>query len=129
MNIIDHLSIGVPGIGAATEFYDGLMAALGCGRLATTDGFAAYGDGAVQFLVMVPEDGAPHGAGNGTHICFTADSPEAVDAFHRHALAHGGSDAGPPGPRPGYPKPDVYTAFVRDPFGNKLEAIHNGFAA
>ena len=36
---------------------------------------------------------------------------------------------GMPGPRPGYPKPDAYTAFARDPFGNKLEAIHNGFAS
>jgi catechol 2,3-dioxygenase-like lactoylglutathione lyase family enzyme len=66
--------------------------------------------------------------GNGTHICFNATSRDAVDAFHRAALAQGGRDAGQPGPRPGYPVPDVYTCFVKDPFGNKLEAIHNGFS-
>lgn len=129
MNVIDHLSIGVPDIDSATAFYDGALAALGIGKLATTDAFAAYGTGAVQFLVMVPHDGDDSSVGNGTHICFVAPSQNAVDAFHAAALERGGVDAGAPGKRPGYPKADVYTAFVRDPFGNKLEAIHNGFAA
>lgn len=129
MSIIDHLSLGVSDIDSACDFYDGLMATLGSTRLAKTDGFAAYGDGAVQFLVMKPADGEAYSAGNGTHICFVARDREAVDAFHEYALANGGTNEGAPGPRPGYPKPDIYTAFVRDPFGNKLEAIHNGFAA
>ena len=128
MNIIDHLSVGVPDIEAACRFYDQALAALGCSRLATADGFAAYGTDKVQFLVMTPSDGGEYGAGNGTHVCFVAGDRAAVDAFHRQALAHGGTDAGAPGERPGYPKPDIYTAFVRDPFGNKLEAIFNGFA-
>ncbi|MEZ6012292.1 MAG: VOC family protein [Hyphomonas sp.] len=127
MNIIDHLSVGVPAIEPACGFYDAVLAALGVSRLAATEGFAAYGDGAVQFLIMRPENGAAYTAGNGTHICFNAPSPAAVDAFHRAALAQGGMDAGAPGPRPGYPAPDVYTCFVRDPYGNKLEAIHSGF--
>lgn len=128
MNIIDHLSVGVPNIDAACRFYDAAMNTLGCDRLATTAGFAAYGSGAVQFLVMTPLDGGQSSAGNGTHICFVAQDREAVDAFHRVALENGGTDEGAPGERPGYPKPDVYTAFVRDPFGNKLEAIVNGFS-
>ena len=128
MNIIDHLSVGVPDINQATDFYDRVMQALGSQRLATTDGFAVYGQDRPQFLVMTPENGAGFSAGNGTHICFVAASPDAVTAFHTAAMAAGGSCAGAPGPRPGYPKPDVFTAFVRDPFGNKLEAIHNGFA-
>lgn len=129
MNIIDHLSVGVPDIETARRFYDGLMKTLGCDCLASTDGFAAYGAGAVQFLAMLPADGQKWSAGNGTHICFAAPDRKAVDAFHQHAIAHGGQDEGEPGTRPGYPKEGVYTAFVRDPFGNKLEAIHNGFAA
>lgn len=129
MNIIDHLSVGVPDIGSAMSFYDGVLAALGLDRLATTNGFAAYGRGQVQFLVMPPSDGGGYGVGNGTHICFVAESRDAVDRFHRQALENGGADEGAPGERPGYPKDDVYTAFVRDPFGNKLEAIHNGFAS
>lgn len=128
MNIIDHLSVGVTDIEKACRFYDPVLEALGCARMATSEGFAAYGRGAVQFLVMQPHNGAGSSAGNGTHICFAANSREAVDMFHAAALSEGGFDAGAPGPRPEYPKADVYTAFVRDPFGNKLEAIHNGFA-
>jgi len=129
MNIIDHLSVGVPDIEKACGFYDKVLEALGCSRLATTDGFAAYGNGAVQFLLMLPTDGETYTSGNGAHICFVAQDTAAVDAFHRQAIGSGGKDEGAPGPRTGYPKPDIYTAFVRDPFGNKLEAIHNGFAA
>lgn len=129
MNIIDHLSVGVPDIDAACSFYDGLMETLGYQCLAKTDGFAAYGADSVQFLIMKPGDGGAYSAGNGTHICFVASAQSHVDAFHRVAVESGGTCEGEPGPRPGYPKPDVYTAFVRDPFGNKLEAIHNGFSA
>ena len=100
-----------------------------CSRLATSESFAAFGDGAVQFLIMAPLDKREQSAGNGTHICFVARDKASVDNFHRFAVNHGGTDEGRPGPRPGYPKPDIYTAFVRDPSGNKLEAIHNGFAA
>ncbi len=128
-NLIDHLSLGVPDVANAVAFYDGLMASLGYENLATTPQFAAYGKEAVQFLVMSPENGDTPTAGNGTHICFAAKSTEDVDRFHSYAVNNGGTCAGSPGPREAYPIPDVYAAFVRDPFGNKLEAIHNGFAA
>lgn len=127
MNIIDHLSVGVSCIDKATEFYDGLLETLGCDCLAANDVFAAYGKNTVQFLVMKPENGEDFTAGNGTHICFVAPSKEAVDRFHDYANSNNGQCAGEPGPREGYPIPDVYTAFVLDPFGNKLEVIFNGF--
>jgi len=129
MNMIDHLSLGVPSIDQGAQFYAGLLATLGYEQLALTDGFAAYGKDAVQFLIMQPENGAPSSSGNGTHICFVAPSAQAVDAFHEFAQQHGGECAGAPGTRDSYPIPDIYTAFVRDPFGNKLEAITNGFSA
>ena len=128
MNIIDHLSVGVPDLDRACDFYDPIMEAIGCACLAKTEHFAAYGTNAVQFLIMTPSNGDAYTAGNGTHICFVAKTPDRVDAFHAEALRLGGTDEGSPGPRPGYPKADVYTAFVRDPFGNKLEVIHNGFS-
>lgn len=129
MNIIDHLSLGVPSIAEGRAFYDEVMTTLGCEFLAATEAFAAYGNGAVQFLIMVPADGREYSSGNGTHIAFVATGADAVNACHAAALLNGGVDNGAPGLRPGYPKPDVYTAFVIDPFGNKLEAIFNGFAA
>lgn len=127
MNIIDHLSVGVSCIDMATGFYDGLLETLGYSRLATSDTFAAYGKDTPQFLVMKPENGDAFSAGNGTHIALVAPSKEAVDAFHEFAKNNGGECAGAPGPRAAYPIPDVYTTFAYDPFGNKLEAIYNGF--
>ena len=129
MNILDHISLGVPSIEAARGFYDPAMASLGLSCLAANDAFAAYGNDAVQFLLMIPADGADFTRGNGTHIAFRASTSEAVDGFHSAALAAGGICNGEPGPRPDYPANDVYAGFVIDPFGHKLEAIHSGFAA
>ena len=129
MSLFDHASVGVPDIAAARKFYDPLMQTLGASCLAATGNLAAYGRDFPQFVIILPFDKGEATAGNGTHICFTADSEAAVDAFSMTALKNGGSDEGAPGPRPDYPKPGVYAAFVRDPFGNKLEAIHGGFAA
>ena len=58
-------------------------------------------------------------------IGFPAAAQSVVDAFHAAALAHGGTDEGPPGPRPHY-GPDWYYAYVRDPSGNKLAIVFNG---
>ena len=50
-----------------------------------------------------------------------ASNRDEVHAFHTAALAAGGTDDGPPGPRPHYGA-EYYGAFVRDPDGNKIEA-------
>lgn len=58
------------------------------------------------------------------HLAFQARDRATVDAFHRAALAAGGTDNGAPGERdyhPGY-----YAAFVLDPDGNNIEAVHHG---
>ncbi len=128
MAIFDHLSLGVNNIEQAASFYNDLMRTIGCDALAVSDGFIAYGKTSVQFLVMLPRDGESASAGNGTHIAFVASDKETVDRFHQCAVNNGGSCEGEPGERPEYPLPNVYTAFVRDPFGNKLEIIHNGFS-
>ena len=60
--------------------------------------------------------------GNGTHVAFVADSRTAVDEFHKAALANGGLDEGAPGIRKNY-LPNYYAAYVRDPDGNKLQAV------
>lgn len=129
MTVFDHVSLGVPAIATARTFYDPAMAALGLSCLAANDAFAAYGKDTVQFLLMVPSDSEPFSRGNGTHVAFRAETTASVDLFHANALAAGGSCAGEPGPRPDYPTADVYAGFVFDPFGHKLEAIHNGFTA
>ena len=58
----------------------------------------------------------------GAHVCLRAPSAEAVQAFHAAAMAGGGASDGAPGPRPEYTA-GYYAAFVRDPEGNKIEAV------
>lgn len=58
------------------------------------------------------------------HVAFQAPDRETVDRFHRAGLAAGGRDNGAPGERryhPGY-----YAAFLVDPDGNNVEAVHHG---
>ena len=75
-----------------------------------------------EFWAAQPHDGKRALPGNGAHICFNAADPETVVAFHEAGLAAGGLDDGRPGPRPEY-APGYYAAFLRDPDGNKVEAM------
>ena len=129
MKALDHLSVGVPAIGPARDFYDALLAPLDVKRLAASDDFAAYGRTAVEFLLLKPFDGKAATAGNGCHVAFAAPSRAALAAFHAAGLTAGGTDEGQPGERTAYPMPGVHAAYIRDPWGNKIEAVHGGFSA
>jgi catechol 2,3-dioxygenase-like lactoylglutathione lyase family enzyme len=124
--MIDHISLAVTDLERARRFYDPTMAALGHIRLFSTPRAFGYGlpsdppDKDRFALLLRPC--AP--AGDGVHLAFIAPSTAAVDAFHAAALANGGTDNGAPGPRPNY-GPGYYAAFVRDPDGNNLEAVHH----
>lgn len=122
--MLHHVSVGASDIRRATKFYDAALAPLGMERVMEFGNTAvAYGSkGRAEFWVQLPHDGEPVSAGNGVHICFTAPSTEAVQAFHEAGLGAGGADDGAPGPRPQY-SPDYYGAFLRDPDGNKIEAV------
>jgi len=73
-------------------------------------------------IVCRPFDGLRATSGNGFHIAFMAADKDAVHSFHKAALAKGGDDEGAPGLRPIYAR-DYYAAYVRDPDGNKLQAV------
>jgi len=75
-----------------------------------------------RIFIYYPFDERPATWGNGTHVAFIANSRAAVDEFHKAALTNGGFDEGAPGIRKEY-KPDYYAAYVRDPDGNKLQAV------
>jgi catechol 2,3-dioxygenase-like lactoylglutathione lyase family enzyme len=124
--MIDHLSVGVDDIKLAKEFYNPVFETIGISPLAEMDGLLAYGVKTIQFLAMSPHDGNISSSGNGTHIAFSAKTPDEVDRFYASSLSNGGTCAGEPGPR-AYPHAEVYAAYVRDPFGNKLEVLTNGF--
>lgn len=120
---IDHVSVAISDVARAKAFYDAALAPLGLVIRFEADWGVAYGkpNAFAQLWVHPPLEGDPS-PGNGVHIALRAPSRAAVDAFHAAALAHGGRDAGPPGLRPHY-HPDYYAAFVRDPDGNKIEAV------
>ena len=122
-SIISHVSVGVSDLARAAAFYDAVLASLGGKRILDEGEYGiAYGRQFPEFWVGRPHDGATPTVGNGTHVAFGAGSRAEVDAFHAAAIAAGGTDDGPPGPRPHYGA-EYYGAFVRDPDGNKVEAM------
>ncbi len=123
--MISHVTVGSDDIARAKAFYQAVMAPLGFVRVIEGEDYFAYGETAEAppcFWVLPPFDGRPAERGNGWHCAFLAPSRAAVDAFHAAALAHGGSDEGAPGLRPQYTE-HYYGAYVRDPDGNKLQAV------
>lgn len=125
--MFSYVSLGTRDIAAATRFYDATLAPLGHARIADYDPdgtSAAWGldDPGPHLWVTEPFDGNPASVGNGTMISFLAPSRTAVDVFHRAALENGGTNEGAPGLRPQY-GPHFYAAYVRDPDGNKLNAV------
>jgi catechol 2,3-dioxygenase-like lactoylglutathione lyase family enzyme len=121
--MIDHVSVGVRSLKEAERFYAAALGALGYAALerrARTVGFGKrYAELWINLRPAMPRD--PE---TGAHVCLRARSPEEVDAFHRAALANGGADDGPPGPRRhDDPGRTYYAAFVRDPDGNRIEAV------
>jgi catechol 2,3-dioxygenase-like lactoylglutathione lyase family enzyme len=121
--MIGHLSLGVADLPRSTRFYDAAMAALGFSRVWTSPNGVGYGlEENKDKLALFPRpDTRPPGPG--FHLAFDAASRDAVDRFHAAALAAGGTSDGAPGPRPHYGA-TYYAAFVVDPDGYRLEAVH-----
>jgi catechol 2,3-dioxygenase-like lactoylglutathione lyase family enzyme len=121
--MFSHVTLGTDDWPRARPFWIAVMKVLGHPVLMEFPGGIAFGKatGPKTFIVP-PFDGAPARAGNGVHVAYIVPSRALVDAFHAAALAHGGSDEGIPGPRPHY-HANYYGAYVRDPDGNKLQAV------
>jgi catechol 2,3-dioxygenase-like lactoylglutathione lyase family enzyme len=120
--MLSHVSLGTNDADRAAAFYDPVLAVLGIRKLCERDGSIDYGVAMTVFSLEKPSDGRPAGVGNGVHVAFAAGTRAQVDEFYRVALANGGTDAGAPGLRPEYDA-NYYGAFVRDPDGNKIEAV------
>lgn len=120
--LVSHVSVGVTDLHRAGVFYDAVLATIGARRIMEHGVGIGFGRSFPEFWASHPHDGKRAVVGNGTHICFNAPDPEAVAAFHAAGLAAGGFDDGSPGPRPEY-APGYYAAFLRDPDGNKVEAM------
>jgi len=129
--MLHHLSLGVRDIDRTATFYDAALAPLGYERVWSdirpgepdqAIGYGLPGGGDKLALKQYDDAAAP---GPGFHVAFAAPDRQAVKAFHKAALAAGGTDNGPPGLRRHY-GPNYYAAFVIDPDGHHLEAVFKG---
>jgi catechol 2,3-dioxygenase-like lactoylglutathione lyase family enzyme len=123
--MLDHISIGVRDVPAATRFYRAALAPLGYTCRAEGDGYAGFGADQPAFWLNGTEHPVPADARSGLHVCFQAPNQAAVRAFHAAALAEGGTDNGQPGLRADY-GPGYYAAFAIDPDGYRIEAHYQG---
>lgn len=125
--MFSHMMVGSNDLDKAKTFYDALFTAVG-GREGITDpkGRLVYLHNGAAFLVTKPIDGAPATQGNGMTIGFAMESPERADAWHAAGEEAGGKPIeDPPGWREGA-QGRLYLAYLRDPDGNKLCALHRG---
>ena len=123
--MIDHTGLKISDPVASRRFYEAALGPLGYRVLMEvpaefTGGRVVLGYGVPpkpDFWVAQGKPEEPR-----VHVAFRADSRAGVDAFYRAALAAGGKDNGPPGPRPHYLE-HYYGAFVLDPDGHNIEVV------
>jgi catechol 2,3-dioxygenase-like lactoylglutathione lyase family enzyme len=121
--MIDHISIAVRDLKSAEPFYIALLAPLGMTKLREwPDAAIGFGKKYPEFWVNRRNGMDPVAADSGVHICLRAPDSAAVDAFYAAALKFGGASDGAPGLRKEYYS-DYYAAFIRDPDGNRIEAV------
>lgn len=124
--MLDHVSITVSNMRIAEPFYDAAMSALGVTKMGSGRSWISYGercdaDHPERTYLLIRAGAVPDDA-FGRHWCFKAQLREQVDAFWHAGLSAGGLDDGAPGLRPAY-HPHYYGAFLRDPDGNRIEAV------
>ncbi|BBB12752.1 VOC family protein [Sphingopyxis sp. FD7] len=120
-----HNMVGSNDLEASKKFYDATFQAIG-GKPGIVDdkGRLIYMHKGGLFLVTAPIDGQPATAGNGCTVGFAMDTPEQADAWHKAGVENGGTAIeDPPGIREGG-FGQLYLAYLRDPSGNKLCALH-----
>ena len=123
--MFSHIMVGSSDIARSQKFYDALFVAMG-GKPGVVDakGRLAYTHNGGRFMVSKPIDGKPATAANGGTIGFTMSDANQAEAWHKAGVANGGTSIeDPPGVRQGATG-RIYLAYLRDPDGNKLCALH-----
>jgi catechol 2,3-dioxygenase-like lactoylglutathione lyase family enzyme len=124
--MFSHVMVGTDDVAASKKFYDAVLGTLGIPEgKADPKGRIFYRTKTGVFGISKPIDGEAACHANGGTIGFACDTPEKVKAFHDAGVAAGGkSIEDPPGWREGPAK--MYLAYLRDPYGNKICALHRG---
>ncbi len=119
--MFNHIMIGTNDMARSKAFYDAVIGAMG-GSPGVQDpkGRLIYAHRGGRLMISEPIDGKPACGANGGTIGFSVASTEEGDAWHKAGVDHGGTAIeDPPGMRG-----SVYLAYLRDPDGNKLCAVH-----
>ena len=122
--MLDHMTLRVGDMDASRAFYAAALAPLGFGIVADYGGEAgiAFGPPGQDDFAIAPGGDRPGGP---VHLAFYAPDRAAVGDFHVFGMSAGGRDNGAPGLRPHY-HADYYAAYLIDPDGNNVEAVHHG---
>jgi catechol 2,3-dioxygenase-like lactoylglutathione lyase family enzyme len=122
--MFSHVMLGVSDLERSKKFYDALLGTLGLGPGFANKNRYFYRSPTGTFAISTPINGEPATHGNGSTVGFHVASPEQGDAWHAAGLANGGVTCeDPPGFRDS-PSGQLYLAYLRDPDGNKLCALH-----
>ena len=122
--MFSHVMVGVNNLEASRNFYDALLATVGVAPGVANKNRYFYRSPTGTFGITTPINGEPATHGNGSTFGFNMASAEQVDAFHAAGIANGGTTCeDPPGYRDGAVG-KLYLAYLRDPDGNKLCALH-----
>ena len=123
--MLSHIMVGANDVEASRKFYDAVLGALGHPAGVMDDrGRCFYRTPTGVFALTPPLNGEPATGANGGTIGFTAADPAAADAWYAAGIANGGTACeDPPGVRDGGAV-KLYLAYLRDPSGNKICALH-----
>ena len=122
--MFSHVMIGTNDLEKAKAFYDSLFATLGVAPGFVDRHRVFYQTPTGVFCVTKPIDGKAATSANGGTIGFACTSTEQANRWHAAGVAHGGTSIeDPPGVREGG-MGKLYLAYLRDPDGNKLCALH-----
>jgi catechol 2,3-dioxygenase-like lactoylglutathione lyase family enzyme len=123
--MFSHIMVGANDVQASKVFYDAVLGAMGYqpGVFDDRGRWFFFTDSGI-FAITPPIDGNPASHGNGSTIGFAAKDPAQADAWHAAGLANGGASCEEaPGVREGG-LGKLYLAYLRDPSGNKICALH-----
>ena len=122
--MFSHVMVGVKDLEVSRKFYDALLGTLGIGPGVANGTRYFYRSPTGTFGITTPINGEPATHGNGSTLGFAMQSTEQANTFHAAGVANGGTDCeDPPGWREGA-SGKMYLAYVRDPDGNKICALH-----